>query len=169
MPQTPYNRRARRTRRPLIALLVLLALLGVGYTSRALDGGRAGPAATNHSSTAPAATDHASIPSAPTDSPTTAAAPTSGAVALSTLPEPARHTVALIRAGGPFPYQRDGVVFRNDERRLPARPSGYYHEYTVPTPGETDRGPRRIIAGSLGELYYTPDHYASFVRVDAGH
>ena len=86
-------------------------------------------------------------------------------VALSDLPVEAAHTVDLIRAGGPFPYDRDGIVFENREGLLPAEPSGYYHEYTVPTPGAGDRGARRIIVGSAGELYWTDDHYRSFERI----
>jgi ribonuclease T1 len=86
-------------------------------------------------------------------------------VALSDLPPEAVHTVDLIRAGGPFPYDRDGIVFGNREGLLPAEPSGYYHEYTVPTPGAADRGARRIIVGSGGELYWTDDHYRSFERI----
>jgi ribonuclease T1 len=89
-------------------------------------------------------------------------------VALSALPVEARQTIALIQAGGPFPYSRDGVVFRNAEGLLPKEPSGYYHEYTVPTPGEPDRGARRIITGADGEFYYTADHYESFQRVEMG-
>jgi ribonuclease T1 len=73
--------------------------------------------------------------------------------------------VVLIEAGGPFPYDRDGVVFENREGLLPARPSGYYHEYTVPTPGADDRGARRIVEGSGGELYWTADHYQTFERI----
>jgi ribonuclease T1 len=87
------------------------------------------------------------------------------AVALTSLPVEARHTVALIDAGGPFPYDRDGVVFENRERLLPIEPSGYYHEYTVPTPGEGDRGARRIITGGAHEMYWTDDHYSSFERI----
>jgi ribonuclease T1 len=86
-------------------------------------------------------------------------------VALATLPPEAAQTVALIEAGGPFPYDRDGVVFENREGLLPAESSGYYHEYTVPTPGAGDRGARRIIEGSGGELYWTDDHYQSFERI----
>ncbi|MGE5140311.1 MAG: ribonuclease domain-containing protein [Rudaea sp.] len=81
------------------------------------------------------------------------------------LPAQARDTLALIRAGGPFPYRQDGIVFQNRERLLPLEPGGYYHEYTVRTPGASDRGARRIITGSGGELYYTADHYASFQRI----
>ena len=81
------------------------------------------------------------------------------------LPREARETLALIRQGGPFPYQRDGIVFGNRERRLPVQSSGYYREYTVPTPGARDRGARRIIAGGSGEYYYTGDHYNTFRRI----
>lgn len=83
-------------------------------------------------------------------------------VALAELPGEARRVVALIRAGGPFPYRKDGATFHNRERRLPLQGRGYYREYTVKTPGRNDRGPRRIVAGRQGELYYTEDHYASF-------
>jgi ribonuclease T1 len=86
-------------------------------------------------------------------------------VALSSLPAEAVHTVALIKAGGPFPYDRDGVVFENREGSLPDEAGSYYHEYTVPTPGARDRGARRIIEGSGGELYWTDDHYRTFERI----
>jgi ribonuclease T1 len=89
----------------------------------------------------------------------------SALVALSELPRDARQTVALIRKGGPFPYDRDGVTFGNFERRLPARERGYYREYTVPTPGLGHRGARRIVAGRSGELYYSDDHYRTFKRI----
>ena len=81
------------------------------------------------------------------------------------LPPEARQTIALIKAGGPFPYSRDGVIFNNREGQLPRKPRGYYHEYTVRTPGARDRGARRIIGGRDGELYYTDDHYRTFKRV----
>jgi ribonuclease T1 len=81
------------------------------------------------------------------------------------LPPEARQTLALIDSGGPFPYSRDGIVFQNREGILPKKGSGYYHEYTVVTPGSQDRGARRLIAGSNDEIYYTDDHYATFERV----
>lgn len=81
------------------------------------------------------------------------------------LPADAQATLRLINAGGPFPYRQDGVVFANREGRLPAEPSGYYREYTVPTPGSPDRGARRIVVGKNGEHFYTADHYRSFERV----
>ena len=89
---------------------------------------------------------------------------------LCALPAEAGHTWELIAAGGPFPYDRDGIVFNNRERLLPQHPSGWYHEYTVPTPGSDDRGARRLITGgSRGpeqQVYFTDDHYESFVVVD---
>ncbi|MFO1319188.1 MAG: ribonuclease domain-containing protein [Burkholderiales bacterium] len=84
------------------------------------------------------------------------------------LPVEARETLRLIHAGGPFPYAKDGTVFSNRERLLPGRPWGYYREYTVPTPGSRDRGPRRLISGSRSEIYWTADHYRSFSRVSEG-
>lgn len=75
-------------------------------------------------------------------------------------------TIALIEQGGPFPYDKDGSVFQNRERALPARPRGYYREYTVPTPGASNRGARRVVRGESGETWYTRDHYRTFMRID---
>lgn len=86
-------------------------------------------------------------------------------VAVADLPKEARSTFALIKKGGPFPYQRDGVGFGNFERRLPTKERGYYKEYTVPTPGSRTRGARRIIAGGKREYFYTDDHYKTFRRI----
>ncbi|MDF9816396.1 ribonuclease T1 [Streptomyces sp. SPB162] len=92
-----------------------------------------------------------------------------GGICYSALPSQAHHTLDLIDAGGPFPYSQDGVVFRNQEHLLPGHTSGYYHEYTVVTPGSPTRGARRIITGqAVDEDYYTADHYASFNLVDFG-
>jgi ribonuclease T1 len=81
------------------------------------------------------------------------------------LPPEAHDTMRLIARNGPFPYRQDGATFENRERLLPAKPSGYYREYTVKTPGSPDRGARRLVRGGLNELYYTDDHYDSFRRV----
>ena len=81
------------------------------------------------------------------------------------LPREAWQTLALIKEGGPFPYDRDGIVFGNFEKRLPIQVRGYYREYTVKTPWRRDRGPRRIVAGKQGEYFYTEDHYRSFRRI----
>ena len=86
-------------------------------------------------------------------------------IKLDGLPAEARHTLALVKAGGPFPYSQDGAVFGNREGQLPKQNRGYYREYTVKTPGARDRGARRIVAGVPGEYYYTDDHYQSFRRI----
>lgn len=87
-------------------------------------------------------------------------------VALSELPPQAAETWQRIEAGGPFPYPEDGTVFGNREGLLPERSHGYYREYTVDTPGLDHRGARRLVTGKNAELYYTKDHYQSFVLVD---
>jgi len=75
-------------------------------------------------------------------------------------------TLALVRAGGPFPYRKDGSEFSNREGRLPQQGPAYYREYTVETAGSADRGARRIVSGRGGEIYYTRDHYQTFIRLD---
>ena len=89
-------------------------------------------------------------------------------IAIEDLPIEARTTLRLIEKGGPFPYQRDGALFGNFERRLPIKKRGYYREFTVPTPGRRDRGARRIVAGENGECYYTEDHYRTFRKIRKG-
>jgi ribonuclease T1 len=86
-------------------------------------------------------------------------------VAYVRLPNEAKQTITLIDQGGPFPFDKDGAIFQNREGLLPRKPRGYYREYTVITPGEDDRGARRIVAGEDEELYYTDDHYSSFHEV----
>jgi ribonuclease T1 len=82
------------------------------------------------------------------------------------LPVEGQATLALIDQGGPFPYpDKDGSTFGNFEGLLPDHPRGYYAEYTVISPGSTNRGARRIIAGDGGEFYWTQDHYESFERI----
>ncbi|WP_369239508.1 ribonuclease domain-containing protein [Streptomyces sp. R21] len=126
--------------RVLAGLLVCLAVLLTGC-----------------SSSTDAATGSASAPTWAPDG--------MGTVRESALPAEARQTLALIDKGGPFPYARDGVVFGNFERELPRQQSGYYHEFTVRTPGSQGRGARRIVTGQGGEIYYTDDHYNSFRAV----
>lgn len=91
-------------------------------------------------------------------------------VAVSALPREGQEMLKLIAAGGPFRYSKDGVTFGNREKILPKQSRGYYREYTVKTPGESDRGARRIVCGgqsatNTAECYYTADHYASFRRI----
>ncbi|MFI8940319.1 ribonuclease domain-containing protein [Streptomyces syringium] len=91
-----------------------------------------------------------------------------GNICYSALPSQAHDTLRLIQANGPFPYPKDGTVFSNREGVLPKHDGGYYHEYTVKTPGSPDRGARRIVTGKAGgqEDYYTGDHYRTFDLVD---
>jgi guanyl-specific ribonuclease Sa len=97
------------------------------------------------------------------------APPEATPIAVAQLPAEAQATLELIARGGPFRYSRDGVVFGNREKLLPLHARGYYHEYTVPTPGSKTRGARRIICGgakfSVTECYYSDDHYQSFRRI----
>ncbi|WP_321798285.1 ribonuclease [Caballeronia sp. J97] len=90
-------------------------------------------------------------------------------VAKAQLPGEAAETLRLIKAGGPFPFGEDGVLFRNSAGLLPEHPRGYYHAYTVRTPGSADRGQRRIVCGGprrqTGNCYYTDDYYVSFKRI----
>ena len=90
-------------------------------------------------------------------------------VALTDLPVQGQQTYALILRGGPFEFEKDGVVFGNRERLLPTHKRGYYREYTVKTPGSRNRGQRRIVCGGVPQTpdtcYYTADHYASFRKI----
>jgi ribonuclease T1 len=90
-------------------------------------------------------------------------------VAVDQLPTQGRDTYQRILQGGPFPFEKDGVVFGNRERMLPSAKRGYYHEYTVKSPGSRDRGARRIVCGGAATTpdacYYTADHYASFRKI----
>ena len=90
-------------------------------------------------------------------------------VALATLPAQGQEVYHLIRQGGPFPFEKDGVIFGNRERILPQQKRGYYREYTVKTPGSRDRGARRIVCGGPATTpdtcFYSADHYASFRKI----
>lgn len=97
------------------------------------------------------------------------AASSSVVISVAELPKAGQATYELIRAGGPFPFEKDGMVFGNRERLLPAQRRGFYREYTVKTPGSRDRGARRIVCGGPARAphacYYTADHYASFRKI----
>jgi guanyl-specific ribonuclease Sa len=132
----------------LIACVSLLALLAWFRPGAVIDGAATG---------VPVAAEQAAGPRA--------AAP---APVADGLPAQVAQTRALIEAGGPYPYDRDGMVFGNFEGRLPKRNRGWYREYTVPTPGLDHRGARRIVTGGTppSEWWYTDDHYETFRRLD---
>ncbi|MFG2881012.1 ribonuclease domain-containing protein [Streptomyces sp. NPDC048297] len=153
LPPVPRRFPRRVVPRALAGLLVCLSVLGL---SALLTG------CSSHTGTSTAS---ASAPASSVTAPTPGWAEGTATVQASRLPTEARTTLALIDKGGPFPYARDGIVFGNFEGHLPKHPRGYYHEYTVPTPGSRDRGARRIVTGQGGEIYYTDDHYNSFRAV----
>ncbi len=86
-------------------------------------------------------------------------------VSVKDLPSEARDTLKQIEKGGPYAFDRDGIVFGNFEKRLPIKERGYYNEFTVKTPGVKHRGARRIVTGKSGEKYYSDDHYKTFKRI----
>jgi len=152
----------------LLVLVALYALGGAGLVGTALDGGESGSTAAvadtaggadvnNNGDEPPASTtlsneiDYRFSTLDPID--------------VGELPPEAVDTLNLVFDGGPFPFDRDDTVFQNREGLLPDHDRGYYREYTVITPGESDRGARRIVAGADGDLYYTHDHYRSFREI----
>ena len=164
MAQTPSWRR-----RPLLGLVLLLVLVAAAYLAGT---GGADPTAspatlpTTTSSSAPA-----SSPAATGSEPGSSSAPFTdpnpglSVVAAADLPPEARDTLALIATDGPYLHEQDGGEFFNRESLLPDHDDGWYREFTVQTPGEDDRGARRIVTGRDGTTYYTADHYESFVVV----
>jgi ribonuclease T1 len=148
-----------------LVVLALVAFSGSGVLGQLTESTT--PDATSSATAAPGAAS----PSGPgVPAPAPAAHNPSGLPAIpeSELPAEGRRVLELIRAGGPYRYSQDDQVFGNFERILPRRDRGYYREYTVPTPGESDRGARRIVAGDNGEKYYTDDHYESFTFIAEG-
>jgi len=133
--------------------LLLLAVLAIA----ALLWGRHSPEPSTHGTIAPQTTTTQQAPAPGT-------APTGQGSLPSFLPPEAADMLRRIASGGPFEHRQDGVVFQNREHRLPAQPEGYYHEYTVDTPGLDYRGARRIITGGTPPqvYYYTDDHYRTF-------
>ncbi|MEV6973859.1 ribonuclease [Kitasatospora sp. NPDC093806] len=165
-----------------VLLLALAAVVGYLVSD---DGGAGAPkaaASTSASSSASTSATAATRSAAPkptppggSAAPATPAAtatwvPTDPALAdvcRTKLPSQAADTLGLIAKGGPYPYRSDGIVFENRESRLPRKASGYYHEFTVVTPGSADRGARRVVTGDSGEQYWTADHYATFQEIDS--
>lgn len=155
------NRRALRTAITLIALVILVLVAKFGSSGKPSPSREARPSQAAQTRSAPLPKASAAPVEAPRDA-------LSRAVGDRAEREQIETTLALIASNGPFPHERDGIVFNNREGRLPRKPRGYYREYTVETPGASTRGARRIVRGDRGETYYTRDHYATFVRIDEG-
>ncbi|WP_082558600.1 ribonuclease [Kitasatospora sp. MBT66] len=174
-----------------LAVLICVLAAAVGYLLSDDTGGGASQSAASKTAATPTATGPAAAstapaapkpsaprPSAPATPPATPPATAAGTgwvptdpaladVCRTRLPDQARDTLGLIAKGGPYPYRSDGIVFENRESRLPRKTSGYYHEFTVVTPGSGDRGARRVVTGGSGEQYWTADHYATFQEIDS--
>ena len=164
--------------RKIASFVVFLLIMGIWYWTQ---GGNADTTGTDDQPDARPTTSQRPLPSetpsapAPSEPAPSSSAPAPGGetdpdsglpwVKLADLPPEAADTMELIDAGGPFPYDRDGITFSNREGILPDQQEGYYKEYTVPTPGEDDRGARRIVSGGEEEYYWTEDHYESFERI----
>ncbi len=142
---------ARRLLALLVALVAGLVLAACGSAGGGTTTQPGGPAVDGAASLAPAQPT--------TDLPT---------MTVSQLPPEGVETLRLIDSDGPFPYSKDGVTFQNREGILPKQKNGFYQEYTVPTPGSSDRGARRIVTGKDGSRFYTDDHYDSFREVVSG-
>jgi guanyl-specific ribonuclease Sa len=137
-------------------MLAFLAVMVLMAWIKAAPGDVATPAVASTPATPPVPTTSSALPPASANT--------------QDLPPEVDATLARIAAGGPFPYERDGLVFGNFEGRLPARERGWYHEYTVPTPGVGHRGARRIVTGGepASEFWYTDDHYETFRAIEGG-
>ncbi|MER7754226.1 ribonuclease [Kitasatospora sp. NPDC097643] len=166
-----------RRKSPLVVAVLILTvvalLAGVGYLLTNNKGSSKPKAAATATTGATAtATGAAPKPSAPRSTPPAPAGtwvpadPALADVCRTKLPSQAQDTLGLIAKGGPYPYNRDGIVFENRESRLPKKADGYYHEFTVVTPGSNDRGTRRVVTGTAGEQYWSPDHYTTFQEID---
>jgi ribonuclease T1 len=159
-----------RSRSKLVAFAGLVIAVVVLVVAMVGGGALTAPSSTSPSSAAPSMVQTTtpalgSVSTAPAAVANPSTLPTINA---SQLPKEASQTLALIAKGGPYPYDRDGVNFGNFEGLLPKKSGGFYKEYTVPTPGESDRGARRIIVGKDSAKYYTPDHYESFKFIVEG-
>ncbi|WP_316521288.1 ribonuclease [Kitasatospora brasiliensis] len=165
----------RRNPLVVVAVLILAVLAGAGYL---LTGGKgsghstaaASASASGTSAPKPAAPKPTPPPGGATSAPAGGWVPSDASlddVCRSKLPSQAVDTLTLIAKGGPYPYNRDGIVFENRESRLPKKGNGYYHEFTVVTPGSNDRGTRRVVTGDAGEQYWSADHYATFQEIDS--
>ncbi len=151
---------------PALAIAAMACLVACGPAAPAWDASASRAAAPSSAAAAGHEVTPAAAPAASSSVEGDDGGRASGAD-LTAVPPDERAAVAAvlqrIAAGGPFPHQRDGIVFGNRERLLPSAPRGYYHEYTVDTPGAADRGARRIVSGESGEAYFSNDHYRSFL------
>jgi guanyl-specific ribonuclease Sa len=74
-------------------------------------------------------------------------------------------TLDRIASGGKFPHRNDGSIFKSLEGLLPKQNAGYYNEFVHPTLGGKGPGAMRIVTGQGGEMWFTPDHYKTFIPI----
>ncbi len=158
--------------RAAAAVVVALLLAGCGTGTTTSGGSSSGAAKASTSAKASSSAPKPSGRTGASSNASSSAAPsnpsTLATIRESELPAEGKKTLQLIRQGGPFPYSRDGIHFGNYEKALPAKSGSYYKEYTVKTPGDSTRGPQRIIVGQGSEKYFTADHYATFKFIQEG-
>ena len=80
-----------------------------------------------------------------------------------------KKTLERIKSGN-SPHKKDWTIFSNDWRwnweRLPIKSDvNYYQEWTVETPWLSTRWPKRIVVWKWWEMYYTDNHYKTFIRI----
>lgn len=156
----------RNVPRSLLRVLGAMFLCATLVGAVGCSGKKPAPAmATTTSASAGSGVDAAPSGAASPSVPTPGWAKGMATVRAAALPQQARDVLVLIDKGGPYQYRQDGTVFGNFEKALPQKKRGYYHEFTVKTPGERDRGARRIVTGGDGEFFYTADHYKTFKAV----
>jgi ribonuclease T1 len=157
VPRSP-QRPSSTARLIVIGLGVLLIGALIGWSARGGSSSAVAPSSSARSTSVAVTTSSA-------DSKPSSGCPAITAddtVTIDRLPPEAAETLQAIDAGPPYPFKKDGTVFQNREKVLPKQANGYYHEFTVVTPGSSDRGARRVIAGDCDERWYTDDHYATF-------
>ncbi|HEX8255540.1 MAG TPA: ribonuclease domain-containing protein [Thermoanaerobaculia bacterium] len=153
---------ARRKSNPAVLVALMIALAVSFWMRRDDDAPAITPAPAEQTASAPARVPEA----APREQQTSTRDSLASHIADERERAEVQKTLELIERGGPFPHKQDCTVFGNRERRLPPQPRGYYREYTVRTPGASNRGARRIVRGDGGELFYTRDHYDTFIRIN---
>lgn len=58
-----------------------------------------------------------------------------------------------------------GDVYSNYEKTLPVQDGRKYYECDINTLGALKRGAERLVYSNDGLIYYTPDHYATFIKL----
>jgi len=79
-----------------------------------------------------------------------------------------KDTIDRAESGKPRFQGHDNTPYDNATNLLPSREPRYYTEWAVAESGERRGGRRLIFGGDLANpdvIYYSPDHYTTFVKV----